>query len=696
MRVPLEWLKEFVDIKAAPTEVGHKLTMIGLEIEAIEHVDDDYIFEVNVTPNRPDCLSIIGIARELAAAYRLPLKFPKHDVLSDPGELDFNVDILDVNLCHRYAGRVVKNLKIAPSPEWLKNRLDKCGIRSINNIVDVTNYVLLEFGHPLHAFDLNTIKGHRIRVGTPNTVKGKGANIKFETLDGIKREVPPGSLLIWDAKRPIAIAGIMGGLETEVSDTTKDIFIESAYFEPMSVRRTSKTLGLKTESSYRFERETDIKVLKKALDRAAFLMKQVAGGTIYGKIDLYPKSFAPVKITIKYDEINELLGLKLKKKEIHACLDGLGLDIKEAADQMVISPPAFRKDIKGKADIVEEIARMYGYDRITPELPKATIGLEWQGSEIKNDQARVKKNIRESLLKLGYSEAVNFSFMGLHELDLLGIAENDNRRNLLQVKNPLKAEDSFMRSTLVPSLLKNLLHNISHGNKEIELFEMSRVFISEMPNSLPTEKDYLAAVYYREKNGSLYKDDTLDFYNVKGAVEAIFDDLKIYGYSFVRSSEPFLHPGQSSDIFLMDNKIGYIGAISPALIDVLDIKANKPTVIALELDIDSIMPYTLQIVKYIPLPKYPFIERDTAVILDHSLEASNIIKWLKSYPSDLIEDIHIFDVYQGKNIPQGKKSIAFNIRYRTANRTLKDDEIDTLHSSVVEYILDKTNGKLRQ
>ena len=286
--------------------------------------------------------------------------------------------------------------------------------------------------------------------------------------------------------------------------------------------------------------------------------------------------------------------------------------------------------------------------------------------------------------------------MGLHELDLLGIAENDNRRSLLQVKNPLKAEDSFMRSTLVPSLLKNLLHNISHGNKEIELFEMARVFINEMPNSLPTEKDYLAAVYYREKNGSLYRDDTLDFYNVKGAVEAIFNDLKIYDYSFVRSSEPFLHPGQSSDIFLMDNKIGYIGAISPAIIDVLDIKANKPTVIALELDIDSIMPYTLQIVKYMPLPKYPFIERDTAVILDHSLEASNIIKWLKSYPSDLIEDIHIFDVYQGKNIPQGKKSIAFNIRYRTATRTLKDDEIDTLHSSVVEYILDKTNGKLRQ
>lgn len=696
MRVPFEWLKEFVDLKAAPTEVGHKLTMIGLEVEAIEQVNDDYIFEVNVTPNRPDCLSIIGIARELSAAYRVPLKFPKHDVLSDPGELDFNVDILDTPLCNRYAGRVVKNLKIAPSPDWLKSRLDKCGLRSINNIVDITNYVLLEFGHPLHAFDLGTIKGHRIRVGTPNTVKGNGANIKFETLDGIKRDVPPDSLMIWDAKRPIAIAGIMGGLETEVNDATKDIFIESAYFDPMSVRRTSKLLGLKTESSYRFERETDIKVLKKALDRAAYLMKEVAGGTIYGKIDLYPKRYAPVRINIKYDEINGLLGLKLKKKEILACLDGLGLEIKEEPDHLIISPPAFRKDLKGKADIVEEIARMYGYDKITPELPKATIGMEWQGSEIKNDQAGIKKNIREALLKLGYAEAVNYSFMGLHELDLLGIAENDNRRNLLQVKNPLRAEDSFMRSTLVPSLIKNLVHNISHGNKEIELFEMARVFINEMPNSLPTEKDHLAAIYYRERNGSLYKDDILDFYKVKGSVEAIFNDLKIHGHSFVRSSEPFLHPGQSADIFLMGNKIGYLGAISPAIIDVLDIKANKPAVIALELDIDSIMPYTLQVVKYMPLPKYPFIERDTAVILAQSLEASNIINWLKAYSSELIEDIHIFDVYQGKNIPQGKKSVAFNIRYRAANRTLKDDEIDALHSAVVKYILDKTDGQLRQ
>jgi phenylalanyl-tRNA synthetase beta chain len=378
MRVPFEWLKEFIDIKESPHEVAHRLTMIGLEVEATEQVDSDVVFEVNVTPNRPDCLSIIGIARELSAAYKAPLVFPDHDILAETGELDFNVDIVDAELCHRYAGRVVRNLKIGHSPDWLKKRLEKCGIRSINNIVDITNYVLLELGHPLHAFDLKTIKGRRIIVGTPNSVKGTGTRIKFKTLDGIEREMPDDSLLIWDAERPIAIAGVMGGIETEVSDSTVDIFIESAYFEPVSVRRTSKTLGLKTESSYRFERGTDIKMLKKALDRAAYLMKEVAGGTICGKIDIYPKRYKPDEINIRYSRVNDTLGLKLAKEEIINCLDGLGFEMKKLANSLKIKPPAYRRDIKSEVDVIEEVARIYGYDRIPAQLPKATIGIERQ------------------------------------------------------------------------------------------------------------------------------------------------------------------------------------------------------------------------------------------------------------------------------------------------------------------------------
>ncbi|WP_333653940.1 phenylalanine--tRNA ligase subunit beta [Dissulfurispira sp.] len=697
MRVPFEWLKEFIDIKESPHEVAHRLTMIGLEVEAVEQVDSDVVFEVNVTPNRPDCLSIIGIARELSAAYKTPLVFPEHDVLAETGELDFNVDIVDAELCHRYAGRVVRNLKIGPSPEWLKKRLKKCSIRSINNIVDVTNYVLLELGHPLHAFDLKTIKGRRIMVGTPNRVKGQGTRIKFKTLDGIEREMPDDSLLIWDAERPIAIAGVMGGMETEVADSTMDIFIESAYFEPVSVRRTSKALGLKTESSYRFERGTDIKMLKKALDRAAYLMKEVAGGTICGKIDIYPKRYKPDEINVRYNKVNETLGLKLTKEEIIDCLDGLGFEMKKLANSLKIKPPAYRRDIKREIDVIEEVARIYGYDRIPAQLPKATIGIERQEA-IGNGQ-EVKNNIKQAFFKSGFTEVINYSFMGLQDIDLLGIGEDDERRNLVQIKNPLKIEESFMRTTLMPAFIKDLIHNVSHGNRELRLFEIARVFIksSQVEESgLPEEREHLAALYYKERSKALYRDDTPDFYIVKGVIEAILNDLKIYDYSFVRSSEPFLHPGQSADIFIMDSKIGYVGALSPAIVDSLDIKAHKPSVIVMEIDIDSIIPYAMQVVKYRALPRYPYIERDTAIIVDSLFEAAMLMKWLKSYPSDLIEDIYVFDVYQGKNIPEGKKSIAFNVRYRASDRTLKDDEIDTLHNSLVNYILDKTKGQLRQ
>ncbi len=709
MRVPFEWLKEFIDIKESPHDVAHRLTMIGLEVEAVEQAgSDDVVFEVNVTPNRPDCLSIIGIARELSASYKTPVVFPEHDVLAETGELDFNVDIVDTELCHRYAGRVVRNLKIGHSPEWLRKRLEKCSIRSINNIVDVTNYVLLELGHPLHAFDLKTIKGCRIIVGTPNRVKGQGTRIKFRTLDNIEREIPEESLLIWDAERPIAIAGVMGGMETEVSDSTVDIFIESAYFDPVSVRRTSKALGLKTESSYRFERGTDIKMLKKALDRAAYLMKEVAGGTICGKIDIYPKRYKPDEINVRYNKVNETLGLKLTKEEIADCLDGLGFEMKKLVNSLKIKPPAYRRDIKREIDVIEEVARIYGYDRIPAQLPKATIGIDSQWSGVKSQELKIKNNIKESFLKSGFTEVINYSFMGLQDIDLLGINGDDERRNLVQIKNPLKTEDSFMRTTLIPSFIKNLVQNLSHGNRELRLFEIARVFISsQLPvasSQLPIEREHLAAIYYKEKGKALYRDDTPDFYIVKGVIEAILNNLRIYDYSFVRSSEPFLHPGQSADIFIGSQlpvassqsvKTGYVGALSPAIVDSLDIKTHKPSVIVMEIDIDSIIPYAMQVVKYRPLPRYPYIERDTAIVVDSLLEAGMLMKWLKSYPSDLIEDIYIFDVYQGNNIPEGKKSIAFNVRYRASDRTLKDDEIDALHKSLVDYILDKTKGQLR-
>jgi phenylalanyl-tRNA synthetase beta chain len=701
MRVPFEWLKEIIELRESPEEVAHRLTMTGLEVETLDRVDGDVVFEVNVTPNRPDCLSVIGIARELSAIYNTTLIFPEHDVLADPGELDFNVDILDIELCNRYAGRIVRGLVVGPSPNWIKQRLEKCGIRSINNVVDITNYVLLEFGHPLHAFDLAEIRGNRLRIGVPGSVARNGmkAGLKIKTLDGEEREASPDMLLIWDAERPVAFAGIMGGSESEVKDSTTDIFIESAYFDPASVRKTSRVLGLKTEASYRFERGTDIKILKKALDRAAYLMKEVAGGTVYGKIDIYPKCFVPTEIKVRYERVNKVLGISLSKERILACLEALELDTTDFGEGVLVRSPAYRRDLLMEYDIIEEIARIFGYDNIPARLPEATVGINVHESGSRDLKLYVRRFVKESLMKSGYSEVVNYSFMGDHELDMLGITEDDDRRHVTRIMNPLRPEDANMRTTLIPSLLRNIKHNVSRGNRELRLFETGRIYIGRKTGreaGLPVEKECLAFLSYREKTKSLYKDDTHDFYLIKGILEAMLQGLKINRYSFSLSSEPFLHPGQSADIFFNGDRAGCIGKLFPTIIDALDIKANNPSIVLVELDMDALLPYITLDMKYRPLPKYPAIERDTALVIDRNMESSALLDLVVNYRSDLIEDAYIFDVYQGANIPEDKKSIAFNIRYRAADRTLKDEEIDTLHEALVNYLATETGGQLRR
>jgi len=693
MRVSFEWLKDFVQIDASADAVAEKLTMTGLEVEAVERVDGDVVFEVNVTPNRPDCLSIIGIARELAASYGVALTFPDLNVVADSKALDFNVEIAEPELCWRYAGRIVSRLKVGPSPDWMKKRLEKCGIRSINNVVDITNYVLLEFGHPLHAFDLKTLKGNMIKVGTPRAISGQ-PHMEMNTLDGVKREVSGESLLIWDAERPVAIAGIMGGQDTEVTEKTVDIFIESAYFDPASIRRTSRALGLKTESSYRFERGTDIKALKKALDRAAMLMRDVAGGTIYGKIDIYPKRYYPKQIKVRYDRVNKILGLKLSRQQILGSLVGLGLDISEdISTEFTVKVPPFRRDVTMEADIIEEVARLYGFDKIPAALPMASLAADTQKDKISAQE--IKHEIREAFLKSGFSEAINLSFMGTSELDLLALPYDDARRNLVRIRNPLREEDSFMRTTLVPALIRNLLHNLAHGNRELRLFETAKSYISSGPNSLPAEKDSLAALYYGEKAKTLYREETADFYVVKGMLDATLQGIGIMNRSYIRSNEPFLHPGRAADIIVGEQKIGFIGALSPSVVEALAIKAQKPSVIVIEMDLSTTISCSKREVVYRALPKYPFIERDTAIVVNAGLPVAEIIVLLKSYPSDLIEDISIFDVYQGGNIEEGKKSVAFNVRYRSPDRTLTDEEVESLHQSLVDHIMGKTAGSLR-
>lgn len=683
MRVSLEWLKEFVDFNVSPKDLSMKLTMAGLEVESIEEMDGDIVFEINITPNRPDCLSILGIAREVSAVMNLPLKLPDYEIKDDTEECDVKVEISDDDLCCRYTGRVIKGVNIGESPEWMKKRLDKCGMRSINNVVDITNYVLLEMGHPLHAFDMDELEGKKIRVGRAQKDSG------ITTLDGVERKLPDGALLIWDATRPVAVAGIMGGADSEVKDSTKNIFLESAYFLPASVRRTSKVLGLKTESAYRFERGTDIEFLDKALDRAASLIAQAAGGRVSKKADAYPGKFTALEIKVRPEKVNRVIGISLSEDEMIDILKRLSIKAEKRLGFFIAIQPSFRSDIQRESDIIEEIARFYGYEKVPVTIPKTPIS-----KDITDKRYSYISAIKESIRKSGFTEAINYSFINPSALDLLNIGSDDLRRNTMSLLNPIKAEEPVLRTTIAPSLIQNLVYNVSMGNREVRMFEASRVFFNK-GNRLPEERHHLGAIYFREKTPSLWKGEAPDFYVVKGALESLLSEINIKDFVYQNSSEPFLHPGKSCDIFISDEKTGFIGALHPDITEKLGLKVSKPEIILLELDLDRLLLSIPESFKYTRIPKYPYIERDIAIIVDESLMASTIIEEVKSYESELIEDVSVFDFYKGKNIPQGKKSLAFSVRYRAKDRTLTDSEIEDIHSRLIRYITDRTGGTVR-
>ena len=437
---------------------------------------------------------------------------------------------------------MITGVTIADSPPWIKKRLEQCGIRSINNVVDITNYMLLEFGHPLHAFDADTLKGRKIIVGTPKTVRGKGSALKFKTLDGTEREIPEDSLLIWDAETPVAVAGVMGGADTEVTGRTRNIFLESAYFAPVSIRKTSKKLGLASESSYRFERGTDIEFLEKALDRAALLMRDTAGGTIHQIIDVYPVKYVPEPVEVHYAKINKLLGTALTDTAIDKILQRLGIPLSKKEDNVTVSPPAYRRDIRNNWDVAEEIARIFGYNNIPTTVPRTPL------SSGRLDHKAIKlKKIREAMRKSGFNEVINFSFMGGASLDLLSIQDNDRRRKQVVITNPLSQDSCLLRTTLLTALIANMQYNLDRGMKHIRFFEIARVF-EEKTAALPSEELRLGGILFAEKTPSLWKEEAQGFYVMKGALESLLEELRLSGYSFTPTSEPFLHQGQSADI----------------------------------------------------------------------------------------------------------------------------------------------------
>ncbi len=648
----------------------------------------DTIFEIGLTPNRADCLSVIGVAREVAAKLGKNLIYPEYHVPEEDTSVDQNasVTVEDNELCPRYAARYVTGCKIAPSPAWMVRRLNAVGIRSINNVVDITNYVLMEYGHPLHAFD------HALLAGGKIIVRRADDGEKFRTLDGQERVLTSGDLTIRDAEKVVALAGIMGGENSEISENTTDILIESAFFAPTAIRRTSKRLGMHTESSHRFERGADISILPLALDRAASLMAELAGGVVSkGRIDVYPSPVQPRCIPLRLDRVKQILGITLDMDEVSDIFKHLEFSVtSKKAGELLVSVPTFRIDIEREIDLIEEVARLNGYEKIPASMP-----LAHTSSERPPRNQILEKRLRNLLVSQGLCEVINYSFIHPCSFEKILLGEGDARRNIVSILNPLTEDQSVMRSTLLPGLLETAARNISFRNLSPHLFEMRRVYLPATDMELPEEPVHAAGLLCgaRDPEGWHRKRESVDFFDVKGLVENILDAFAMNKADFDAGNvENYYHPGKSCSIMMGNRRLGSLGEIHPTVQENFGIDVP---VYYFELNFEELASCCGYKSKIVPPPRFPDTFRDIAMLLDESLETGAVLGCIRENKIKELENIELFDLYTGEGVPAGHKSIAVRLRYRSPERTLTDEEVNRLHQRIIDNLLKKLNITIR-
>jgi len=642
----------------------------------------DTIFEIGLTPNRSDCLSVIGIARDIAAKLNLKLKYPQCTLVEGPEKVDsvIGVTVENTELCPRYAARYISGCQIASSPEWLVKRLNDIGIRSINNVVDVTNLIMMESGQPLHAFDCDRLSGNRIVVRTAEDGE------QFTTLDNQQRVLNSGDLVICDAERPVALAGVMGGLNSEIESTTTSILLESAFFKPAAIRKTSKRLGLHTESSHRFERGIDIDGVGRALDRAASLIVELAGGVLAnGSLDVYPGKSDRGAIMFRPEKANELIGIDLERDVIIDILTRLECRVSQCADGSVaVIPPHYRIDIEREIDLIEEIARLNGYDKIPATMPIARVI-----SDRPTPHQETERRVRDLLVNNGMTEIINFSFTAPDAVGKLLLSDDDPRRIAIKLANPLVDEQSVMRTTLLPGLLETISKNMNFRSLDLKLFEIRRVYFPSDGEIMPREPLCIvgAVTGSRDGDGWSRPSEPVDFFDAKGIVETVLDVLDVGGVSWVtEKTESYYHPGKSCRVFAGREQIGSVGELHPLVQKNFEIE--KP-VFCFELNFEKLVQLSRN-KKTITAPsRFPDSTRDIAMLIPEELAAVKIVECIRAEKSKEIEHVQIFDVYRGKGVPEGYKSIAVRIRYRSFERTLAEEEIATLHKKIVANLTDK-------
>ncbi len=639
----------------------------------------DTVVEFEITSNRPDCLSVIGLARETAVTFDRPVNIPtpkKPAPAADGDDISnyLSVSITDTEHCYRYSARVVKNVKIAPSPLWLRMKLRASSVRPINNIVDITNFVMLEYGQPMHAFDYKCITGSAINV------RAAREGEKFISLDSIPHTLDSSMLVIADSERAIALAGVMGGENSEITDDTATVVFESATFHPGNVRVTAKKLGMRTESSSRFEKGLDSENTMPALDRACELIELLgAGEVVGGTIDAYPTKKEKARLALDCDVINRFLGVDLTREYMADVLRKLEFEVNEDMTEVLV--PTFRDDVRTMNDLAEEIIRIYGYNKITSTLSNSatpTLGARTERQNFDN-------NIHDMLVGMGMNEIETFSFISPSYYDKIRLAKDDARRNCVVISNPLGEDTSVMRTTTLPSMLNVLAGNYKMKNHSVTLFEVSKVYIPTTEGKLPDEPARLTL-------GFITNDDKNGFYRMKGYVEAILDIAGVQNVTFKScSTEPTFHPGRCAEIYAGDRKLGIFGEAHPEVSSTYDIGA---TAYLAELISDEIYACRRAEISYVQIPKHPAIERDFSFVCDEAVEAGSVASVISS-ASRLVASVELFDIYRGPQIGDDKKSMSYAVMLRAADRTLTDAEADEAVKEILDALEVKLGIKLR-
>ncbi|MBI2061269.1 MAG: phenylalanine--tRNA ligase subunit beta [Nitrospirae bacterium] len=682
MKVLWSWLKEVSGLEIEPEEAARRLTLAGLEVDSVLPIDEekqsDALLDVNVTPNRPDCLSVAGLGRELRVLFgrgrpaTTPVKLKEGSVRT-AGRA--SVKIACPRECPRYTGRVILNVSIGPSSPLIAYRLQKMGLRPINNVVDVTNYILLEMGQPLHAFDLALIEGGKI------IVRRQGGPGNFITLDGQQRELADGDVLICDAERPVALGGIMGGMNTEIRATTRDVFLESAYFDPATIRRTAKRLKILTESSFRFERGVDVEGVPVALDRAAALLQENAGGEICpGALDVYPKPIKRKRLRFDVAAVERHTGVKLQAKPCEKMFGQLGMKVRRRSPNTLdVTPPPWRVDLDKEIDLVEEAIRICGYEHIPSELPPTRVRSAGPGV----DRA-LEREIRQRLAASGFQEIITPSFSSRHTLEVLAGRTAPPDMEPIEILNPLSEEQGYVRPSLLPSLIGVMAYNLRHGRKSVKLFEIGSVYLYKKSNRM-VEESPIACAGLAHVGGAPRE----SFLELKGGIETLLDGLGVPSVAFRDKPSELYAPEESIGVFSSDTLLGSMGLIRKNVLGALDLDAEAWVA---ELDVRALLGAWHPVRHIASFSRFPSVVRDLALVVDEHVTCDGLLAEIRGQSVPFLESIEPYDEYRGSQVAPGKKSLALRLTFSRQDRTFTDEEIHQALGLLAEALKSKGAG----